>query len=290
MHERAVLADWIDREIRQWRQGDVYLGNDTEFVHLANLSQPHSPASISLAKLEDSNESGTAVVADRVEGFVILTQTCDIVRSSQNRPYIEIAPLVRCDDATVEQIRTLRRPAFAYIPGVAENRLVADLDRIMTIEKGVLARWSERIPGCRSVAEQRVFARAIAHKRSRFAFPDDFVLAASHFRRHLHNKHNRASDVGSHLRALREIRVRAAPSWLSDSVELTLWFIKDHDPPDVNPDWYTHVDSWKEMFDTSGRFTVEFASACRLEDLTARDYIESDRLDFDSLSLPRTRN
>jgi len=34
-----------------------------------------------------------------------------------------------------------------YIPGVAELNLVADLDRVMTVEKAVVAEW-ERKSGC----------------------------------------------------------------------------------------------------------------------------------------------
>ena len=290
MTGRRAAADAIDDELRHWRQGDVSLDAGLEFLHVADLSHPHSPASVEAVGGSggETRMAGVATVAAEVEGVVVLTQTCDIVRSCQNRPFVEIAPLVRLDDATVEQVRKLKRPAFAYVSSMATKGLVADLDRVMTVEKAVVANW-RRTSGWDTDAENRAFARAIARKRSRIAFPDDFVLAADRFRRRIMEKHNRMTVEGSHLRALREIRVRAEPSWSDDAVGLTIWFIKDGDPEGENPDWPDLVESWVRLFDESGRFRVKAAVACRLEDITARDYVESDALDLDSLSVEAVR-
>lgn len=290
MTGRRAAEDAIDDELRHWRQGDVSLDAGLEFVHVADLARPHSQASVEAVGGSDGETqlAGIATIASDVEGVVVLTQTCDIVRSCQNRPFVEIAPLVRLDDAMVEQVRRLKRPAFAYVASMAREGLVADLDRVMTVEKAVVANW-ERISGWDTNSDNRAFARAIARKRSRFAFPDDFVLAADRFRRRMLEKHNRMTVEGSHLRALREIRVRAEPSWNDDEVGLTIWFIKDRDPVSESPDWPDLVDGWSELFDQSGRFHVKAAVACRLEDITARDYVESDVLDLDSLSVDAGR-
>lgn len=280
----------IDEQLRQWSQGDVALDVDLEFIHLADLSRPHSPTSIEIATAIKEERTtvtlGTEVVADRVNGVAVLTQTCDIVRSSEERPFIEVAPLVWFEDSMVEQIRRLQRPAFAYVSSVSPDGWVVDLDRVMTVEKAILVNWKQRKQGCSNDAERREFARAIARKRLRFAFPDDFVQAMEKFRRHLIQKHKRQTEVGRHLRALQEIRVRAAPSWDHETVELIFWFIKSQDPEEGNFNWSEHTESWSKMIDTSGRFDVNFAVACELEDITARDYVESDLLDLDSLSVP----
>lgn len=67
---------------------------DLEYIHLADLSRPHIPVSIDVAtaKEEEPTES-TQVITDGVEGVVVLTQTCNIVRSSKECPFIEVAPL-----------------------------------------------------------------------------------------------------------------------------------------------------------------------------------------------------
>jgi len=277
-------ADAIDKELRHWRQGDVSLGYNLEFMHLADLSRPHSPASVAAAadRRDEMRAYGMTPVLEEVEGVVMLTQTCDIVRPCIERPYVEIAPLVKLGGEIVEQIRRLKRPSFAYIPATAGDGLVADLDRVMTVEKAVVAGWG-RTPGWSADAEGREFARAIARKRSRAAFPDDFVRAADRFRRRLTDKHDRRSPEGEFLRALREIRVRAAPSWNADGVRLTIWFIEQGDADNNASDRSDRVERWIDLFDRSGRFRVEAAIVCRLDDITARDYVESDVLDFDSL-------
>ena len=205
----------IDQALQVWRQGDISLDADLEFVHAADLSRPHSPASIQVAETltnaGEAIEAGATAVLDEVRGLVMLSQTCDVVRNCRARPFVEVAPLVEMDEPWVEEIRRLKRPAFAFVPATAGERLVADLDRTMSVEKALVAGWT-RIPGWATDDELREFALALARKRSRFAFPDDFVAAARNLQTHVADKHDRQTEEGAHLRALREIRVRAAPS------------------------------------------------------------------------------
>ena len=280
----------VDEALRVWRQGDVCLDAGLEFLHFADLSRPHSPTSLQVADaLENAGEvleRGPSAVLDEVRGVVMLTQTCDVVRGCRERPFVEVSPLVWMGEQDVEAVRRLKRPAFAYVSVTAADCLVADLDRTMTIEKALVAGWTHT-PGWETDAELRDFALALARKRSRFAFPDDFVSAAQTLQRNLVDKHDKNSEEGAHLRALREIRVRAAPSWDSDSVRLSWWFIKDLDPVGVNVDWSGFVDQWLARFEQGGRFQFDSSVVCRLEDMTARDYVESDRLDLDRLSTSR---
>lgn len=229
----------IDQALQVWRQGDVSLDADLAFLHFADLSRPHRPASTQVAEElahdREAIEAGPTPVLDEVRDVVILSQTCDVVRGCRSRPFVEVAPLIEVPEPWVEEIRRLRRPAFAYVPTTVGERLVADLDRTMTVEKAIVAGWT-RIPGCEADDDLRDFAGSLARKRSRFAFPDDFVAAARNLQAHLTDKHNRQTDEGAHLRALREIRVRAAPSWDDGEVQLSWWFIKDTDPVDAPVD------------------------------------------------------
>lgn len=54
---------------------------------------------------------------------------------------------------------------------------------------------------------------------------------------------------------------------------------------DAPVDWSSFVDQWLALFDQTGRFRLESPIACRLDDMTARDYVESDHLDLDRLSV-----
>jgi hypothetical protein len=280
-------AEKINSRLQHWRQGDVVLDSGLEFLHLGDLSRPLSSASRQVANSLAPGKipQGATPILDEVAGLVMLTQTCDIVRDCRKRPFVDVAPLVQVTADELSDIQRLRRPAFAYVPGTAADRLVADLDRTMTIEKALITNWT-RVSGCETDNDLRDFALALSRKRSRFAFPDDFNLAARQLQERVANKHDRKSEEGAHLRALSEIRVRAAPSWDSERVQLSWWFVKEADPDIKNVDWSAWANKWMQLFDRRGRFRLDPPTVCRLEDMTARDYVESDRLDLDRLSSP----
>ena len=275
----------IDAAIRSWRQGDITLDGGLEFLHLANLSRPLSLSAQHTAAASDAQPPPDEVLPlmEEVSGLVILSQTCDIIRNCIERPFVEVAPLILVDEDYLEAIKRLKRPNFAYVPATADRRLVADLDRSMTIEKSIVAKWT-RIPGWTSDEEIRDFAEAISRKHSRFAFPDDFEMAASRLQKRWVEKHDKQSPEGAHLRALREIRVRGAPSWDASEVDISFWFIKESDPVGFPAAWAAWAETWMKLFDYNERLRVEPPTVCRLEDMTARDYVESDRLDLNRLS------
>jgi hypothetical protein len=279
-------AEEINHRLRLWRQGDVALDSGLEFLHLCDVSRPLSPASRQIASTSESAAGiprGATPILDEVAGLVMLTQTCDIRRDCRERPFVEVAPLIPVTEEMLTDIRRLRRPAFAYVPGTAVNLLVADLDRIMTVEKTLVSDWT-RVSGWETDEELREFTQALSRKSARFAFPDDFNLAARRLQDRILSKHDRKSEEGAHLRALSEIRIRAAPSWDNDTVQLSWWFVKEADPDIEIVDWSGWATKWMQLFDRSGRFHLDPPTVCRLEDMTARDYVESDRLDLDRVS------
>lgn len=282
---RAEDVTRIDRALQSWRQGDVAFDEGVFFLHLADLRTPLTNEAQETAKARTDSGESVAVegVASIVPGIVVVTQTCDVVRSCAERPYVEVSPLIEVPEAFLADVRRLRRPAFAHVPAVDTRSLVADLDRTLTVEKAVVAAW-ERTPGWSTDAESRAFAEALSRKRARFAFPDDFVAITQRLQAHLKRQHNRHGSEGAHLQALREIRIRAAPSWEHPTVSLFLWFVKEADPAGFDPAWHAYIGKWMDRLDVKGRFTVDDAVVCGLEDMTARDYVESDRLDLDQLS------
>ena len=282
-------AEKVNIALKSWRQGDIVIESSLEFLFLADISRPLSSASQQISnasKVESDVATGPAAIFEEVAGFVMLTQTCDIVRDCRKRPYVEGAPLVEKTADELKKIRRLEYPAFAFVPGASKSGLAADLDRTMTLEKTLITDW-KRHSGWETDNELRDFVLALSRKRSRFAFPDDFVEAAAKLQRRIVDKHDKQSDEGAYLQALAEIRVRAAPSWDSEKVFLSWWFIKDGDPQISKTDWSDRVDQWVKLFATAKRFETYSSIVCRLEDMTARDYVESDRLDLDRLSAAR---
>lgn len=270
----------VDAALRSWRQGDCVVGEQW-FVFRADPERPLTPDGASAAT------EGVDTAESKVFGFMVLTQTCDLVRKSSERPFVEVCPLVEVDEGRLQEIERSRRPNYAYVPALADQRLVGDLDRVMTIEKAVVAGW-DRVAGWKDDAEARRLALALERKRVRVAFPDDFVEFATPLMSRMSSKHDKQSDEGRALRALREIRVRADPSWDADEVELTFWFIRDADDSTFEGKrWDQFLEEWEKRISKRGRFVDVQAVVQTLEDLTAREYVESDPLDLDYLS---TRN
>ena len=272
-------AKEIDAALSEWRQGDVARG-ERWFIHAGDPSAPLTQASGAVEPGDDAIQALTS----EVEGLVVLTQTCDVVRACTSRPYIEVAPLVRVDASDLSSIQRGRRPALAALPAVIEQCLVVDLDRVMTVEKSIVAKW-KRTPGYTLDADARAFAEALARKRVRFAFPDDFNAFAKKLQGRLGDKHEKNTDEGRGLRALREIRVHASPSWDATNVELLFWFIReDADTDFEGTGWADLLKSWLKLVPRSGRFTAVDGQVATLAEMTGADYVASDRLDLDHLS------
>lgn len=133
-NERETWIQEVDTAIEEWCQGDYALG-EYWFVQRCNPKKPLTEVSEEAAKEE------TDLAEEEVRGFVVVTQTCDIVRFCISRPFVEVVPLVEVDERDMSEIQKARRPQYAYIPEVAELNLVADLDRVMTVEKSVVVEW-----------------------------------------------------------------------------------------------------------------------------------------------------
>lgn len=267
----------IDEALHQWRQGDCVLGEQW-FVFRVSPDAPLTEDAAAAA------EGGVENAEGAVFGFAVLTQTCDIVRDCGERPFLEVCPLVEVDEDKLHEIERGRRPNYAYLRGVSDRHLAADLDRVMTVEKPVVAQW-ERVAGCIDDSDSRRLSLALSRKRARVAFPDDFVGFVTPLTNRISSKHDKESEEGRALRALREIRVRAAPSWDAESVQLMFWFIRNEDQPTFEKQgWHVLLQAWLKRIPVRGRFGQVGGAVLTLDDLTARDYVESDPLDIDHLS------
>jgi hypothetical protein len=272
--------DAVDAVTASWRQGDVALGRSVIAV-VADLGAPLTPETAEVP--EDVPDDVTAVPIDVDEGIVVLTQTCDIIRECSARPYIHIAPVQRVTTEEADRVAKGYHPQFVRVPAV--DRLVADLDRITTIEKSVLLRCS-RTEGCATDDQRRAFGRFLARKDSRFAFPDDFSHSIERLRTRIREKHDRASPEGAALRDhLREIRVTAA--WDDEQVIPFLTFVR-HDNADAERvEWHRFLDQWLKLCQPHGRIVDVDGTMATLREMTAQEYVDSDPLDLDFLSFRR---
>jgi hypothetical protein len=281
----------INRLLAGWRQGDLVLAaeesEDMDFLHLADLARPLTAEAVFQAReaMEAGETESLVGIATRVPGLAVLTQTCDIVRSCRIRPFVELAPLVPAEEHMRMEIRKGLRPAYAWLPGAAAHGLVIDLDRVMTVEKAVLAKWP-RTGGWTIEEDLRSFARALARKRDRFAFPDDFNRLLQPLRERIKEKHGKLSVEGQALLQIRQIRVRAAPSWSAPGrIEILLIFVLEDDlSTEERAALRKHVLAWCERIPASPRYEMLPPLTLPRDDLSARDIDESDQLDLDHLS------
>lgn len=260
----------VDQAMEACRQGDCFLGD-------------HGFVALCLVPTDSGHEEQW--LDTPVAGLVVVSQSCDIARTCADRPMVEACPLVEVEQEVLDQIIGCVRPMYAAIPALNHKRLVADLNRTMTVEKAVIANW-ERIQGLHTDAEIRSFAQALARKRQRFAFPDSFNRYVQPLRRRLVEKHNRTSPEGEALRTLQEIRVRAEPAWDAPQVHVLFYFVRKQGSSlefGGRP-WSDWCDDWMKRLVAYGPFNDPEGLVVDYSAMTAADYLQSDALDLEYLS------
>ena len=214
----GFLSEAQLEELRSCRQGDVI--DFQQQVWIADGDLPTTVVSrdhTSPGQLSRLSERAAA-------GVVVLTQTCDLVpRPGRDRPFVAVAPVVTLPEHDMQDAIRRRRPQYAHLPAYSEGKFFADLDRVTTIETGVLLRCT-RTPGVVSDTEQADFAAAVARKFGRFAFPDDFASTLSRWRSNVVSKHDKeASPEGTLYRTAVDVRTAAAPSWQDSQIDVSIF-------------------------------------------------------------------
>lgn len=218
----AQIDAGVDAASQEWRQGDVVLAYDGgplfgyQAARRYPLTEPARSGAVEGQATEGTDgseaEEGPLMPVDLEpeHGFVVISQTCDVVRSVRKRPMVSLALLETVDDAkTYERVRRGYMPRLVAPPGLADRLLVANLDHLLCVEKGVLAVVPEerRVQGRGTDAERRGFAAGLARYFSRHPFPDDFNAAIAPVAEQIVAKHSKDTDLGKLLRAIREVRV-----------------------------------------------------------------------------------
>jgi len=258
-----VSNDDVALKLNDWRQGDVIVGT----IELPVL---------------DQGDDGEEISVFQTEGGLLLTQSCDIVRDYNHKPFLHVAALVVVDEEALRRIKAGREIRYLFVPGLADQSIVADLDKIATIDKRVVMN-RERRAGCFSDDERRGLAASIARHRQRFAFPDEFNDALKPLRRLVENGAGKNSDNGRFVDAVLEIRVTTS-SW-DNPTELDFICIIPEDTPQTMRELWVK-DQIPRLEDKA---STEWCRDCNfrlstLSEMSAAEYLESNRLDFDGLS------
>ncbi|EKD51801.1 MAG: hypothetical protein ACD_62C00176G0016 [uncultured bacterium] len=275
MKENTI--EHVNRITKNWQQGDYVIG-DLMFLFGYNPCCPLKEG------IEKTNDQRISFIEDHVYGLILLSQTCDVRRDCRDRPYIEMAAL-QIESKKYELIRKFRMPSYVAVPALATDKIVVDLERVMTFEKSSLILLdAARKSGFTTPAELKKFSWALGRKRSRFAFPDEFTTMMGPLKKRLIEKHGKNTKEGLLLTLVQEIRVRAAPDWGNENVALTFWFVLEENS--LVSDANDQIEEWRKLIDKGNSpYTKIDMQLADYQSLTAKDYIESDPLDLEALSM-----
>lgn len=245
---------------------------------------------------EETGEPTDIFCDDAVLGFVVISQTCDIVRDPTETAlkHVSVCPLVEIDSSGLSYIEKGKVPRFELIANTPENSVV-DFSRTMSVSKELLVTW-EKQRGCPSERDQFRFARSLERFFGRFAFPDAFNDSLAKFRNSVFNRHEKNSDFGKAIRSTRELRVYPHANWNnSESVPVTFIFILE-DKVEREIESREMIDEQLEPVVKDINWKAPFSlhepgiRLAELKDLTAADYLNSYPLDLNSLSFARRYN
>lgn len=271
-----------------WQQGDIVDVAGLPFVFMADLRIPLTePAKEFLSGDEQvAPDNPYAAVTIDVEGFVVISQTCDLIRDFTDAPTVQLATIEKVSPSVFAGVKKRTTIRYLYLPALESKSIVANLDQILTVEKAVLLAVSpeQRKSAFRNDVEAQILSDGIARKFGRFAFPDEFTSAVGKFREFVVGKHGKANSNGRILNSIREIRVVNSGGWSSRNSEIEFLFLFD-DSGDITKECEECVEALMKKFVVNERFPACPSFRCvTFEDITADVYRRSPLLDLNFLS------
>lgn len=268
-------ADDLLNRLAEWQQGDFSLScSELLFLDKSEDEEPYE-----------------AVFDEGVEGCVVISQTCDVVREVDILPNVTVCPIVEIDAKRHSDIEKGLAPRYGLIDNLPEGRVV-DFSRAMSVSKQLLVTW-ERQRGCENEKQILELATALERFFGRFAFPDAFNESIKSLRKAVYAKHEKDSDLGRAWRSIREIRVRPHAGWTEDvSVPVTFIVVLEsadtREIGDKSKIYNTIADKftgvvWEPPFSLH----EEGLYLTTLADMTASEYLNSYPLDLNALSYAR---
>lgn len=206
-------------------QGEV-LGLVDACVVLADAGAPLSPDAVEVAAAEGVT-SGTIVVPHAVDEVVLLTQTCDLQTTSADEHRCLVTPVMRVSQQKAREASRGRRPGLADLPWI-DDRSIADLSRITTVERSLLVGASSR-GRPRNPRERLHFAELVGRYLTRPALPNEINQVLSPFVKRIAEKHDRQSPEGLCAHSVAEIRLEGTPHLDADEPALNVLVILEEE-------------------------------------------------------------
>lgn len=263
----------LDVSLKDWRQGDFAL-DVGGFV----FATPKTGSG--------QFEFEVGYETENIVGWVVISQTCDIIRCTGDRFYVAVSPLITINEQDISAVSRGRRPYLTEIENTDAN-VFADLRRFMSVDKRLMSTWERRSGFTTSDKRQR-FAAALERKFGQFAFPDEFDEAVKDFRQRVWSRHSKSeSEPGRVYRSLMQIRFLAEPNWTASLRKISVIAImKDEIEQEV--DRHKIAEELKNSLEKiQWPYGYEWRNNRLIlgttSELTAGDVIFSQRGDFDFL-------
>ena len=264
--------DPVDKIASQWRQGDII--------------RDHQLLQDILAGLNIYAEKPAPII-----GWILTSQTCDIVRSQRVQPFIQVCAIVKKDANGVVEAKKRKSPRFAYVPNLAPDSSVADLAVTTTLTKDRLAK-TERVDGGfdhEDAAEDQStwisrFQEALSRHKARFAFPDNFNALKKALGEQL-KKAFKAKETEHLIIAVDEVRADVQIE-NNDVKGAHIWFLLDP-AQSLSDEILLALDDEIKKIIEAVKHHLNGAVSYRVvseEELTLRDYRKSHLVDFDDVS------
>lgn len=274
--ESAELAD-LRAALRPWRQGDYTLSNNDFPVAFLN-------------------ENGVLETEwDTVRGWVVVSQTCDIVNVADIqdgvvKDVVVIAPIVEASsEKFVEDVRAGTTTVGAILENAELPSDIVDLRFLASVRKTTLAKM-ERIEGFTSDRTRDAFVNALERRYGRFAFPDDLsngpIITIRNRAKAMRKK--QGSDINLVYRSLRSIRVSADPDFDTVGAKIQFLLVLE-DKPLVEPKAIveelegqakTSRFNWPASFEKQ----EPFFRVVTMDGISAREWDGSRHVDLDFIS------
>jgi hypothetical protein len=228
----SIVSDFI--------QGEVLEGLADSCVIVSDLEWPLCEASATMAEAEPGG--GTAVVSLSSDLVVLLTQTCDLQRTTPEAYFCQIARVVHKDEDFAKQAAHGHRPGWVDLPWHTPTSVV-NLAETTTVERSLLV-------GATSVAQptgtkaRLHFGEMVSRHFTRFAFPDHVSDTMDPLMNHIDEKFEKGSPEGRCVAAVGTIRLEANPDFDSPCPDFLVIFVfKSEDLPGLTPDQRRNLDT-----------------------------------------------
>lgn len=264
------LTDDEMKALSEWRQGDFTIDR----IHIPVIT----------ATSDEDIDLDVHVAC----GWVVISQTCDIVNYGQSKEYVSICPIAEASPQFQKDVTNGVTPAGAPLELRMEDNHVVDLGRTASIHKRALVQVGRR-DGFSTDHARSVFQQSLERRFGRFAFPDWLSTGPLRLLRdRARDKHKTGGPVGDVYKAIDEFRVRGNPDLESQGSAIGFIAVVD-----AEKEKKTSRKAIREEFAALSKKFVwpeayikedEFFTVMTLDEMTARQLKESYSVDLDFIS------